>query len=148
MGRTHNDSNFGSRSESYQADKDRGFAKLKSRNWHHAMRNENRNSDEMSHVTSPNQDKVKRDGWPNNYLGQMGNIENRKTYKLNEILPNCKDTPLVEQIETEMNNTDCKNTQDYLRMCKKQLERRHKLSLFNGHKKTNKLDNMVSTFTD
>ena len=160
MGKTHNDSNFGSRSESYKANKDKDFAKIKSSNLHHSINNENRNADEISFVNEPaNKDKVKKGLYPDQYKGLMGNIDNKKTCKINEILPNSKNISMKEQIETEISNIDCKQTKEYLIMCKKQLERRHKIAfekssqnfkmaLFNGHKKPNKFDMNVSLFSD
>ena len=143
MGKTHNNTNFGSRSENYHADKSRDHAEVKTRSWHHSKRNENRFADESSFVNAPTKkDKVKEDSIK--YMGPMGNIDNRKKYQINDMLPNYKNVSMKEQIEAEIEIIDCKETKEYLIMCKKQLDRRHKMSLFNGHKKSSKFNNNVS----
>jgi hypothetical protein len=152
MGKSHRNVCANSISESWHADKERGFAKNKKAYSHHQIRNENKNCDEDSIQTTH----FKKDMQMNCFLGRCGKIGNipNAPYKTVEnvlyIPPHYgsridkserkwykDDASLLESIDRAIMNGDDtheRNKSSYLVATKKQIERRGEVGAFRGHR--------------
>lgn len=140
MGKSYRNVYAGSNSVSYKTPHNRGFAKVKKRYTHKAIRTHNKccGEDDMISLKYFHDRKIMKNGNGSGYYGELGNIPNKpgfnfydkslRFYNLNWE----KDLNDLDLINREIinNNYNC----DEYKICKKQIERRGCIGLFNGYR--------------
>jgi hypothetical protein len=150
MGKTHRNVYSGSNSVDYHSSHNRGFAKDKKANTHRKVRTHNNssfNEDNLISLRDLSSNNIMNNHWASSYHSEKGNIPNKPEFQFNDnyLYKNynykwTKDeqSPLdtVNKIidTPEKDNMTPRIPQDpYLKMCKKQIERRGNTGLFYGH---------------
>lgn len=136
MGKTYRNVYAGSNSKDYHSPHNRGFAKEKKQYSHKQLRVSNNNCDEDNYKTMRDIKKMNNHFASSFYNSQLGNIPNKPDRLFT-------DKDLYRNYGTKWEKTDGNHyhfinrlieeghKDDYLQMCKKQIERRGKLGLYN-----------------
>jgi hypothetical protein len=135
MGKSFNHINGGSQSVSYKSDHSRKKLGLKKKNTHRQVRKNNRMCDEDNIITTNNTyDLVKYSTWTCGYHGKNFIIPNKPYDDLDEILTTKKwTTDFIGDLDDYIAENNENST--YFRAVKKQILRRGKTGIFDGHDK-------------
>ncbi len=149
MGKTHRNVYSGSNSVDYHSPQNRGFAKDKKANTHRQIRNHNKSADEETIISLKDlsREKNMNNHWASRYYSEKGNLPNNPEFQFNDeylfknygVKWNKEDKSQLDYINKIIETIghditmSAKPYEPYLKMCKKQIERRGNTGLFYGH---------------
>ena len=122
------------KSDSYHADKNRGWRKKRIRSINHGLRNKNRGTDELDFNNKPESppfDSISDKKIINfTYMGG-----GKKSMNFNHSIDNIYDDSKWEKGDLRENLQNKVNEDHFYKICVKQLDRRKNIGVFKGHTK-------------